>query len=149
MHCLVCVLVLLISLGFSNPMLSAQEAEQIVTYAASDENFPNPERGFYHQDTPLWMGTERYPQETQNLQAMRNEGISLVRWYFLIDEYRDRVLDAEILSFIEGQFVAARAAGLKVIPRFAYNFPQGGEYPYQEPRTSTPFRPASWAPSWG
>ncbi len=133
MHCLVCVLVLLISLGFSNPMLSAQEAEQIVTYAASDENFPNPERGFYHQDTPLWMGTERYPQETQNLQAMRNEGISLVRWYFLIDEYRDRVLDAEILSFIEGQFVAARAAGLKVIPRFAYNFPQGGEDPYQEP----------------
>jgi len=133
MRRLVFVLVFLVLLVFSMPMLSAQEAGQFVAYTASDENFPNPERGFYHQDTPLWMGTERYPQETQNLQAMRLEGISLVRWYFLIDEYRDRDLDDELLRFIEAQFMAAREAGMKVIPRFAYNFPEGGEYPYQEP----------------
>ncbi len=113
---------------------SAQSVErQTIAYTSTDENFPNPERGFYHQDTPMWLGEERFPQEAEDLQAMRDEGITLVRWYFLIDEFRDRPLDDEVLAYIDSQLDAAREAGLKAIPRFAYNFPMGGEYPYQEP----------------
>lgn len=106
---------------------------QTITYAPSAENFPNPERGFYHQDAPLWLGDERVPQNTDDLRALRAQGIALVRWYFLIDEYRESDLDADVLVYIEQQLNNARAAGIKVIPRFAYNFPTNGEYPYSEP----------------
>lgn len=96
----------------------------------------NPERGFYAQDTPMWLDEERVPQQADSLRALRAEGITLARWYFLIDEYRERDLDEEALAYIESQFDAAREAGIKVIPRFAYNFPQGGGYPYDEPDAS-------------
>jgi hypothetical protein len=117
----------------SRPLVAEELSDTRIVYTAHSENIANPERGFYHQDTPLWLGTEHYPQDAANLRAMRDEGISLLRWYFLIDEYRDAPLDAEVLTFIAGQFAAAREAGMKVIPRFAYNFPQGGEYPFQDP----------------
>jgi hypothetical protein len=117
-----------------NPSIgSAQTTETRIVYETSAENFPNPERGFYHQYTPLWIGDERYPQDIDNLRAMRDEGISLLRWYFLIDEYRVAPLDEDVLAFIAAQFATAREAGMKVIPRFAYNFPEGGEYPFQDP----------------
>lgn len=106
---------------------------QTITYAPDEADFPNPERGFYHQDTPLWLDDERSPQTVDALRAMRGQGISMVRWYFLLDEYREQDLDAEVLAYIEAQFDNARAAGLKVIPRFAYNFPSSGEYPFTEP----------------
>ncbi|MCK6576978.1 MAG: DUF4832 domain-containing protein [Anaerolineae bacterium] len=115
---------------------AAQEgapAPTAVVYAADEENFANPERGFYDQETPMWIGEERAPQSVQALRTLRADGISLVRWYFLIDEYRESPLTDEALAYINTQFEAARSAHLKVIPRFAYNFPQSGEYPYQEP----------------
>src|SRR5262245_34947114 len=90
---LICSLTLLHSLTLSMPTRLAQRAETQGVYAPSAENFPNPERGFYHQAMPLWLGTKRYPQNAADLRAMRDEGISLVRWYFVIDEYRDAPLD--------------------------------------------------------
>ncbi|MCU0497520.1 MAG: DUF4832 domain-containing protein [Anaerolineae bacterium] len=109
-----------------------EEASRI-SFMRDDSNFPNPERGFYDQDAPLWLGTQRTDQTVAALSALRNEGISLVRWYFLIDEFRDRPIDQDTLDYIDSQFENARAAGVKVIPRFAYNFPMGGEFPYTDP----------------
>lgn len=106
-----------------------------MSYAAQplDSGFPNPERGFYDQDGPLWLGTQRSPQSVATLRALRNQGISMLRWYLLIDEFRASPIDADTLAYIQGQFANAREAGMKVIPRFAYNFPTGGTYPYQDP----------------
>lgn len=109
-----------------------QEATRIA-YARDDSNFANPERGFYDQDSPLWLETQRANQSVEALSALRNEGISVVRWYFLIDEFRDRPIDQDTLDFINTQFQNARAAEVKVIPRFAYNFPIGGEFPFTDP----------------
>lgn len=109
------------------------QAVQVMTYIPSDEVFPNPERGFYAQDMPLWINKQRSPQSVEDLRALRDEGISLVRWYFLIDEFRSKALSASVLSYIDSQFDVAREAGVKVIPRFAYNFPMGGEYPFTDP----------------
>jgi hypothetical protein len=102
-------------------------------YAPDEADFANPERGFYHQDTPLWLGTEYIPQQLEELQALRAEGISLLRWYFVIDEFRQRPLDEPTLVYLDQQLDLVRRAGLKVIPRFAYNFPLSGSYPYQDP----------------
>ncbi len=104
----------------------------IIIYQADEGHFPNPERGFYYQTAPLWLGTERIPQDAADLRSSREQGVSLLRWYFVIDEYREHPLDEAVLEYINAQFAAARDAGLKVIPRFAYNFPIAGEYPYQE-----------------
>ncbi|MDX2076915.1 MAG: DUF4832 domain-containing protein [bacterium] len=106
---------------------------QTIQYVASDENFPNPERGFYHQDAPMWLNLETVPQSADELRLLRENGMSMVRFYFLIDEFRDAPISDETLTYIQDQFDAVRGAGLKMIPRFAYNFPQGGEYPYQDP----------------
>lgn len=123
----------LILCGISAPHLNAQSNRQIITYTPTDQDFPNPERGFYEQDAPLWLNEERNPQEVQSLIELRSQNISMLRWYLLIDEFRQTPLSEDVLAYIDEQFKAARQAGLKVIPRFAYNFPQGGEYPYREP----------------
>jgi len=114
---------------------SAVHAQDIQTiqYAPSDANFSNPERGFYHQDAPMWLGLDRVPQNADELRQLRDDGVSMVRFYFLIDEWRESQLDDEALAYIQTQFDIVREAGFKMIPRFAYNFPQGGEYPYQDP----------------
>ncbi len=111
----------------------AQEPRQIVVYAPTNENFANPERGFYHQDEPLWLGEERNPQELASLVELRAEGVSLLRWYLLIDEFRTAAIDDATLVYLNEQFSVVRQAGMKVIPRVAYNFPTSGEYPYTEP----------------
>jgi hypothetical protein len=100
---------------------------------ALDTGFPNPERGFYDQDAPLWLNLERSPQNVDSLRALRDRGISMLRWYFIIDEFRSAPFNDEALAYVRAQFAAARQAGLKVIPRFSYNFPTGGEWPYQDP----------------
>jgi hypothetical protein len=48
-----------------------------------------------------------------------------VRWYLLIDEFRGKPISQNALNYIDRQFDAVREAGIKVIPRFAYNFPMG------------------------
>lgn len=106
---------------------------QTLTFAPDTADFPNPERGFYHQDVPLWLGEERFPQDVAYLREFYEDGNTVMRWYFLIDEFRDRPLNEEVLAYIRQQFDHARTAGVKVIPRFAYNFPLDGDYPYQEP----------------
>jgi hypothetical protein len=92
-------------------------------YAPTDEDFANPERGFYRQYTPFWTGTTRRPLSSQSLAKVRQERISLVRAYFVIDEFRDAPLSREALQSIAADLDAVRQAGLKIIPRFAYNFP--------------------------
>ncbi len=112
----------------------AQDATIIIAYRPSEANFSNPERGFYHQHAPMWLDVERAPQSADELRDLREVyQISMVRFYFLIDEFRDEAISAEALAYIQAQFDAVRDAGFKMIPRFAYNFPQGGEYPYQDP----------------
>jgi len=97
-------------------------------YAPSDENFANPERGFYHQKTPFWLGIERTRLDPSMLRGYREEGIALVRAYYVIDEFRDAAMSQEALDEISADLDAIRAAGLKIIPRFAYNFPTGSTY---------------------
>jgi hypothetical protein len=100
---------------------------------AVDSGFANPERGFFDQNAPLWLDLERSPQDADALRDLRQQGISMLRLYLVIDEYRDAPIDNDTLDFIGVSFAAVREAGLNVIPRFAYNFPIGGRYPYHDP----------------
>ena len=97
-------------------------------YSPSDENVANPERGFYHQSTPFWLGTKKSRLEASSLSAYRLEGITLLRAYYVIDEFRDVPLSREALGEIAVDFDAVRRAGVKIIPRFTYNFPTNSDY---------------------
>jgi len=90
----------------------------------TDEVMLNPERGFYQYITLT---------HTDDLSGVRDEGSTLVFSYIRLDDYRDTDLPQDLLDRASIGFDAARAAGVKVIPRFAYNF---GPWPDSEPDAS-------------
>ncbi len=93
-------------------------------YAPSDEVFDNPERGFY--------GAVDISSET-DLTWVRDAGHTLAFSYVRLDDYRSADLPSSLLDDAARGLAAARAAGLKVILRFAYN---AGPYPDSEPDAS-------------
>lgn len=93
-----------------------------INFVVSSELFPNPERGFFVW-TGFWpngrpVGTNIPPA---NFNHVRNQGYSLTRPYIMLDPTRP-ISQAE-LDGIAAQFAKARAAGIKVVLRFSYNFP--------------------------
>jgi hypothetical protein len=109
------------------PWVSGQGSYVSLQYLPSNDNFPNPERGFHRSPhPPLWLGTERAPLDESTLRRYRNEGLSLIRAYYVIDEFRDAPLSHATLDAITADFATVRASGLKIIPRFAYSFPCAG-----------------------
>jgi hypothetical protein len=111
--------------------VSSAQPAGLVTYSEDSSNFPNPERGFYRQRAPMWLGTDRSGLASSDLATFRAEGITVLRAYYIIDEFRDAPLSAEMLAALDADFATVRAAGLKIIPRFAYNFPLN--WPVVEP----------------
>src|SRR5690349_6607685 len=92
---------------------SALHAAEVrhVTYVADSSDFPNPERGF--------------SRSTGSGAAARAAGLSLVHVYFRLDPYRSAPLPRTYLDQVRQRFAEARASGVKLVPRFTYNFPEG------------------------
>jgi hypothetical protein len=106
----------------------AQDAARVVSYQPSAEYFPNPERGFYIQRAPLWLDGERIPITADELRGARDQGISLIRAYYLFEAYREQPLAQSVLDALADDFATLRAVGFKMIPRFSYNFPTNDDY---------------------
>jgi len=98
------------------------------SFLANTDNIPNPERGFYRKlwPNPLWLGTERNPIRLRDLIDAREQGLTLVHAYWVIDEFRDSPLSKDMLEGLNTDLALVRQAGLKMIPRFSYNFPCAG-----------------------
>src|ERR1035441_3933850 len=92
------------------------------TYPPSGDDFPNPERGFYVQTSYDPARGQPRPLDPAMLRHARDNGMSLLRMYWILSEFRDRPLSPAMLDRVRADFAAARAAGIKVIGRFAYNF---------------------------
>lgn len=86
---------------------------QTMTFEGTDELFPNPERGF-HRSVDLVDGT--------GFDWVVDGGYTLGRSYVRLDDYRDAPIPDALLQDLSAGFDEARASGIKVIPRFAYNF---------------------------
>jgi len=88
-----------------------------IQYEPSMEIFPNPERGFIHMVdvhsegenlNPLWLA------------SLRAESVSMIMRVYYFDDFKDKPLsDAELL-LIRTDMQYLRAAGIKVVLRFAY-----------------------------
>ncbi len=96
-----------------------QEIQELITvsYSESDENFANPERGFYNWTEGV---PGQAPLNAQNLASIREEGKSLIIRLYYIANFRDSDFPQTFLDQIEGDFAAMREAGIKSIIRFRY-----------------------------
>ena len=124
---------------------AAKVASTTVAFKPSSENFTNPERGFAFENDPPWPDRvtwgfcgepgnfEKYdytawndPLKLEFLRQERLAGRSLLMSRYHLADFRNRDLTPEYLAFLRRDFAVVRQAGLKMVPRFAYNYPMGG-----------------------
>jgi hypothetical protein len=103
------------------PPLEGDAPGRAVAWTASRANVANPERGFYRY---VDLATDR------DFAFVRAGNDSLIYSYVRLDAFRDRAIDEALLTRVRAGLTAARAAGVKVVLRFAYN---EGPYPDSEP----------------
>jgi hypothetical protein len=111
------ILIIILTASIS---LSAQEGGHLIDlrYHPADELFLNPERGFYR---PVSHRGGYEPLDVSELEAIRNDGYSLIYRSYYFPGYRDIDLSDEILNLIDSDFNIIREAGLKSIFRFRYS----------------------------
>ena len=89
---------------------------QTVTYTASDELFPNPERGFYRYSINTDELTEHMVREC------RSENITLIYRFYYLKKFRGGApLSGALLSQIDADMAVLRRVGGKAVVRFAYS----------------------------
>jgi hypothetical protein len=114
-------LTLLAGITVATPAHAAPAAA--VTYTVSSDVFANPERGFYHHTFDCDAGT--FNQST--LASYRtSQNISLVMCVFYLRNFRTTAISAAALTHLQQQFDTVRAAGLKMVLRFAYTDAEDG-----------------------
>ncbi|MEM6398084.1 MAG: DUF4832 domain-containing protein [Bacteroidota bacterium] len=99
-----------------------------VNYSISDEDFPNPERGFYRAS--ITFTSNFSPLNQSYLESLRTPQVpfdanysvvsTLLFRYYVLDNFKTGPISANILSLIESDFAIARQSGMKLIPRFSY-----------------------------
>ncbi|WP_256009321.1 DUF4832 domain-containing protein [Desertivirga xinjiangensis] len=99
-----------------------------VSYTESNEDFPNPERGFYrYSETTSSNFTQLNATEIagyRQFQSISNANYSvyssLLFRYYIFNDLKNSAIPDAVLNGIKADMQAVRTAGLKVIPRFVY-----------------------------
>ncbi|MDY0976537.1 DUF4832 domain-containing protein [Massilia sp. CFBP9012] len=95
------------------------------TFRATDAEIANPERGMY-----VWAADDLAAWTQAQADAQFAAGYRIVYTPVRLDRYAGEALPRKQLDALNESFATARRAGLKLIPRFIYNYP-GGETGYQ------------------
>lgn len=90
-----------------------------MSFAASTDDIPNPERGFYRW---TWAGLDTVT--SADMKDAYTNGYRLVYSLLRLDSYRSSALPDSLLSKLDASFANARANGVKLIVRAAYNYPE-------------------------
>ena len=114
---------------FLNVVCCANAQRADVTYEESDEDFPNPERGFYipldtHGGNFVPLNSEKLISDRIELKKHGSARYAvystlLYRGYVL-DSFVNKPLSESFLTNLDNDFKAVRDAGIKMILRFAY-----------------------------
>lgn len=103
----------------SAPALAPVPAPVVFTqFSGTDAEIANPERGFYRW---AWTDLDQF-SKSDGADAYKN-GIRIVYTMVRLDGYKSSALPASLLSRLRTAFSNARQSGVKVIPRFVYNYP--------------------------
>ncbi len=100
----------------------AEEAPSAVRteYTPTDQNFPNPERGF----------SSEVDFDDPDYSQYYEDGVTLVYATFRLDDYVESELPPDFLQYVDSWFDLARSGGVKAILRFSYN---DGPFPFPDP----------------
>ncbi len=92
------------------------------TYEGTDEDFANPERGFYVQRSYDPARADRATGlDVEDLRRARARNITLVRLLYSLRQFRETPISQDLLARLAADFGRAREAGVKVILRFSYS----------------------------
>jgi len=89
-------------------------------FRGTDDDVANPERGLY-----VWAADNLAAWTQTQADAQFAAGYRLVYAPVRLDAHANGALPAQLLDDVSQGFAIARRAGLKVIPRFLYNYPKG------------------------
>lgn len=95
------------------------------SFTVSTAEMPNPERGMY-----TWAADNLLLWTQADANAQFAAGYRVVYAAVRLDAYANAALPASLLTQVADGFAKARSAGLKVVPRFLYNYP-ANETEYQ------------------
>ncbi|WP_260600040.1 DUF4832 domain-containing protein [Sphingomonas endolithica] len=95
-------------------------ASNDVAFTPSREDFPNPERGFYRAG-----GSDLAQTDRAFFDRVFADGYRLVYARVDLSRFRTTPISAAYLAAMDQGFQAARSAGVKLIVRAVYNYPQG------------------------
>ena len=98
--------------------LSPIAIAQTIEFKVSNAVLANPERGFWRASAENFIDVN-----LNDLLSIRNQGITLVYVVVRLDDYRDKSLSSELLAQLDQSFEIAKQSGVKIILRFAYNYP--------------------------
>lgn len=109
-------------------MLYNYPANDTISYTESDQDFANPERGFYRYTetsadnyTPLDLTQLKNWRTLQQADDGNYKVYSTLTYrYFILKGYNNKSLSTNLLTKIKNDFDIARQAGVKLIPRFTY-----------------------------
>lgn len=104
----------------SEPLTPVPGGAVETTFRATDEEIANPERGMY-----VWAADNLASWTLARADAQFKAGYRLVYAPVRLDAYANGTLPESALTGWSEVFATARRAGLKVIPRFLYNYPAG------------------------
>ena len=94
-------------------------------YAGTTDLVANPDRGMYHYTETHYRsdGSGYTPLDVNQLQRWRtNEGVTMVYRVFYLEAFTTRdQLDATYLQAVRTDLASARAAGVRLVVRFAYS----------------------------
>ena len=117
---------------------AAQSTNNTIKYTESVADFPNPERGFYRatrtkassftplslEQLKLWKGLDQAEGGNYKIYS------TLIFRYYDLDDFKDKPITTAFIDAVKGDFLIARQAGFKLIPRFAYTLtPKPGTCP--------------------
>jgi Domain of unknown function (DUF4832)/Domain of unknown function (DUF4874) len=103
--------------GGAGPTSTSAPSTVKASFAPSDADFPNPERGYYKFADDLSRVTEPFLLDVQQ------QGFRLIYTPNDLSAYKTQALPASYLTGLENGFALVRKHGLKVVLRFAYNYP--------------------------
>jgi hypothetical protein len=92
---------------------------ETITFAPSNDALANPGRGWW-----TWIAEDFSRATTGEIEALTDRGMTVGYAIVRLDDYRGRDLPQVFLDRLDRRFAMARQAGLKVILRFAYNYPK-------------------------
>ena len=109
------------------------------TYTVSDEDFANPERGFYLHTETRASAPSGLPANLANFRVNGRSDpnntyttkLSLVLRVFYLDSFINATISTNFLNAIQADFDFLRAQGFKAVVRFAYT--QDTTRPFNEP----------------